>query len=47
MFKIIKRSRKGVDVPELMKKTGFGGKKDRGIVFKVIRQGKIEGSGGL
>jgi len=42
---IIKRSKEGVDVPTLMKKTGFEDKKIRNIVFKASKQGKIKRSG--
>ncbi|MBW2020975.1 MAG: hypothetical protein JRI58_12870 [Deltaproteobacteria bacterium] len=42
VLKIIRRSKKGVDVPTLMKKTGFGETKVRNIVFKATRQGKIK-----
>jgi predicted nucleic acid-binding Zn-ribbon protein len=38
---IIKRSKKGVDVPTLMKKTGFGEKKVRNIVARAFSQKKI------
>jgi hypothetical protein len=42
---IIKRSRKGVDVPTLVNKTGFEEKKIRNILFRASRQGKIERAG--
>ena len=42
---IIKRSKKGVDVPTLVKKTGFEDKKIRNIVFKASKEGKIKRSG--
>ena len=42
---IIKKSKEGVDVPTLMKKTGFEDKKIRNIVFKASKQGKIKRSG--
>ena len=42
---IIKRSKKGVDVPTLIKKTGFEDKKIRNIVFKASKQGKIKRAG--
>jgi septal ring factor EnvC (AmiA/AmiB activator) len=42
---IIKRSKKGVDVPTLVKKTGFEDKKIRNIVFKASKQGKIKRAG--
>jgi septal ring factor EnvC (AmiA/AmiB activator) len=42
---IIKRSKKGVDVPTLVKKTGFEDKKIRNIVFKASKQGEIKRAG--
>ena len=42
---IIKRSRKGVDVPTLVKKTGFEDKKIRNIVFKASKAGEIKRAG--
>jgi len=42
---IIKRSKKGVDVPALIKKTGMEDKKIRNIVFKAAKQGKIKRAG--
>ncbi len=39
---VIKRSKKGVDVPTLMKKTGFDETKARNIVSRAFRQGKIK-----
>ena len=42
---IIKRSKKGVDVPTLMKKTGLADKQIRNIVFKASKQGKIKKAG--
>jgi alcohol dehydrogenase class IV len=42
VLKIIKRFKKGVDVPTLMKKTGFEDKKVRNIVTKAFRQKKIK-----
>ncbi len=42
---IIKRSKKGVDVPTLMKKTGFDDKKIRNIVSKAFSQGMIKRTG--
>ena len=42
---IIKRSRKGVDVPTLIKKTGFGERTVRNILFKAGKQGKIKRAG--
>ncbi len=42
---IIKRSKKGVDVPMLIKKTGFEDKKIRNIVFKASKAGEIKRAG--
>jgi hypothetical protein len=42
---IIKRSKKGVDIPTLIKKSGFEDKKIRNIVFKAAKQGKIKRAG--
>jgi hypothetical protein len=42
---IIKRLKKGVDVPTLIKKTGFEDKKIRNIVFKASKQGEIKRAG--
>ena len=42
---IIKRFKKGVDVPTLRKKTGFDDKKVRNIVFRAGKEGKIKKSG--
>ncbi|MBW2331014.1 MAG: hypothetical protein JRF30_08830 [Deltaproteobacteria bacterium] len=42
---IIKRSKEGVDVPTLVKKTGFEDKKIRNIVFKASKQGQIKRAG--
>jgi hypothetical protein len=42
---IIKRSKKGVDVPTLKKKTGFEDKKVRNIVFRAAKEGKIKKAG--
>jgi hypothetical protein len=44
ILKIIKRSRKGVDVPTLKTKTGFDDKKVRNIVFRASKEGKIKKS---
>jgi hypothetical protein len=38
---IIKRSKEGVDVPTLMKKTDLAEKQIRNIVFKASKQSKI------
>ena len=45
ILKIIKRSKKGVDVPTLKKKTGFEDKKVRNIVFRASKEGKIKKAG--
>lgn len=45
VLNIIKRSKKGVDVPTLVKKTGFEDKKVRNIVSKAFAQGKIKRAG--
>lgn len=42
---IIKRSKKGIDVPTLMKKTGFGERTVRNILFRAGKQGKIKRAG--
>ena len=44
ILRIIKRSRKGVDVPTLRTKTGFDDKKVRNIVFRASKEGKIKKS---
>ena len=45
VLNIIKRSKKGVDAPTLMKKTGFEDKKIRTILFRSSKQGKIKKAG--
>ena len=45
ILKIIKRSKTGVDVPTLKKKTGFDDKKVRNIIFRASKEGKIKKSG--
>lgn len=45
ILQIIKRSKKGVDVPTLKKKTGFNDKKVRNIVFRAAKENKIKKSG--
>ncbi|UCE51207.1 MAG: hypothetical protein JSV31_18320 [Desulfobacterales bacterium] len=42
VLKIVKRSRKGVDVPTLRAKTGFDDKKVRNIIFRTSKEGKIK-----
>jgi predicted transcriptional regulator of viral defense system len=41
VIKLIKRAKKGVDVPTLMEKTGFDEKKVRNIVFRINKLGRI------
>ena len=45
ILKIIKRSKKGVDVSTLKEKTGFNDKKVRNIVFRAAKEGRIIKSG--
>ena len=45
VISIIKRSKKGVDVPTLIKKTGFGERTVRNILFKAGKQGSIKRAG--
>jgi len=45
ILKIIKQSKKGVDVSTLKKKTGFDDKKVRNIVFRAAKEGRITKSG--
>ena len=42
ILRIIKRFKKGVDVPTLKEKTGFDDKKVRNIVFRATKEGKIK-----
>ena len=42
VLNIINRSKKGVDMATLMKKTGFNEKKLRNIIFRTHKQGKIK-----
>jgi hypothetical protein len=42
VLKIINRSKKGVDVATLKKKTGFEDKKLRNIIFRANKEGKIQ-----
>jgi len=42
---IIKRSKKGADVPTLMKKTGLADKTIRNILFRAGKMGKIKRAG--
>jgi hypothetical protein len=39
---IIKRSKKGVDIAALKKKTGFEGRKIGDIIYRLKKQGKIK-----
>jgi predicted Rossmann fold nucleotide-binding protein DprA/Smf involved in DNA uptake len=41
-FAVIKRSKKGVGVAELMKQTEFDQKKTYNIIYKLKKQGKIK-----
>ena len=45
ILRIVKRFKKGVDVPTLKEKTGFDDKKVRNIVFRASKEGKIKKSG--
>ena len=45
VLKIIKKSKKGVDVPTIKEKTGFNDKKVRNIVFRAAKEGRIKKSG--
>lgn len=45
VLQIIKRSKKGVDVPTLVKKSGLEDKKVRNIVFRAVKNGKIKRTG--
>jgi septal ring factor EnvC (AmiA/AmiB activator) len=45
VLSVIKKSKKGVDVPTLIKKTGFEDKQIRNIVFRAFKQGKIKRAG--
>jgi hypothetical protein len=45
VLKTIGRSKKGIDVPTLIKKTGFDEKKVRNIVSRAFKQGKIKRMG--
>ena len=42
ILRIVRRSRKGVDVPTLKAKTGFQDKKVRNIIFRASKEGKIK-----
>ncbi len=45
LLNLIKRSKKGADVPTLIKKTGFDVRKVRNIVFRTFKQGRIKRTG--
>ena len=45
VLQIIRRSKKGVDVPTLVRKTGFEEKKVRNIVFRAVKKGTIKRTG--
>jgi histone H1/5 len=45
VVKIIKRSKKGVDAPTLMKKAGLAEKTVRNVLFRASKQGKIKRAG--
>ena len=45
VINIVNRSKEGVDVPTLIKKTGFEDKKIRNIVFKASKAGEIKRAG--
>jgi hypothetical protein len=42
VLSILRRSRKGADVPALKAKSGFEDKKIRNIIFRLSKQGTIE-----
>ena len=42
VMRIINRSKKGVDVPTLIKKTGFDDKKVRNILYRNYKLGRIK-----
>lgn len=45
VFKIINRTKKGVETSALMKKTGFNQKKIHNVVYKLKKQGKVKSVG--
>jgi len=45
VLRIIKRSKKGVDAPKLIKKTGLQDKQIRNILLRASKQGKIKKAG--
>ena len=42
LLNLIKRSKKGVDVATMKKKTGFNDKKIRNMIYRTTKQGKIK-----
>ncbi len=42
VLKIVNRSKKGVDIATLKKRTGFEDKKLRNIIFRANKEGKIQ-----
>lgn len=42
VLSVINKSKKGVDVGTLKKKTGFNEKKIRNILFRIHKEGKIQ-----
>jgi hypothetical protein len=45
LLKLIKGTKKGIDAPTLIKKTGFDERKVRNILFGAFKQGKIKRAG--
>jgi hypothetical protein len=45
VLRLIKRTKKGIDAPTLIKKTGFDERKVRNILFRAFKQGKIKRAG--
>jgi len=45
VLKIIRRSKKGVNVSSIKTKTGFDDKKVRNIIFRTTKEGKIKKAG--
>jgi septal ring factor EnvC (AmiA/AmiB activator) len=45
VLKIIKRSKKGVDAPTLIKRTGLEERSIRNILYRAFKQGKIKRTG--
>jgi hypothetical protein len=45
VLRIINRSKKGVDAPTLIKKTGFDDKKIRNILFRIYKEGRVKRAG--